>query len=138
MRFLIAAAIILAAPASATQTEAGWRITFTRDTFTGEMAPIASTTDTSAAVRVSCDGADLAPRIETWVLDGDVVEFRTSGTRATFTFHAFAPSDPDAFLAMFAEAGGEPVAYRTEKRQGVLPSIGASQALAIMRDICSE
>ncbi|WPJ68007.1 hypothetical protein STOPSMEL_31 [Sinorhizobium phage StopSmel] len=157
--FGVAVAVALSASAYAQESEDGWALSFKRDAFDKTVFPEASIYETgssissSSNVSVACDlNGSLVPTF--W--PGDVysrltsyeVEFKSGSVERKFTFKAgdvprlgdrlrLEAEDATALLDLFANAS-EPVAYRTENKQGQFTSIAARQAIDIVRTYCPK
>ena len=143
----------------AAEYEDGWKLSFKRDAFDKTVFPEASiyeegsSISSSASLAVACDkNGKLVPTFgaPSPYLNPQTyqVEFRSGASQRKFLFKVgdvprrgnqlrLQGEEATAFLELFANAA-EPVAYRTEKEQGIFTSIAARQVFDIVRTSCPK
>lgn len=156
--FAILSHLIGSASASG-DLEDGWVVIYKRDSFDRVIVPIISIRElgddfTKASLLLACNEdkklvAFFQPGEIMLTVESIKVSFRAGDAVQDYVFEpqkvgrlstvrAITPQETQDLIAMFEGAGGSPVAFRTERKQGQLPSVAAAKVFKILKDECSD
>lgn len=154
---VLLAGLAIVSSASAQDSREGWAIQFRQDTFDQTTYPLAMASQSGdgfdkAILAFACNGPGsivsfFQPERLLMFTETSRAQFRGAGETAELVFSVgdvpnlgrrlvASEADTNRLKAMFEAASGADIPFRTDKKQGTFTSVGALEALAIMRSHC--